>query len=68
MKPGDVVKLMQGAGTFSKMIRQGEYGIVVRVIPGDEIRRSKGFPCGQWFDVFTCGSVNQVRHDFMEIL
>jgi hypothetical protein len=64
VKAGDVVKISEAA--VIKTQRMGEYGIVIRLIPPVEARRSKGFPCGKWFDVFVCGIVYAIRNDCLE--
>ena len=41
----------------------GDYGVIIRLIPMKEISRTKGFPCGLWFEVLINSTVRQLRHD-----
>ena len=66
MKPGEVVKVIQGNGRRFHYV--GHYAIVIRPIPQEEIRLRKGFPCGKWFDIFVDGDLRQVKQDCLESL
>ena len=66
MKPGAVVRIVQGPGTNRTYV--GRYALVIRIIPQEEIRLRKGFPCGKWFEIFVSGDLKQVKQDCMEML
>ena len=66
VQPGDMVRVIHGEEIRQDPYVIGSYAIVIRLIPQEEIRLRKGFPCGRWFDIFVDGDLKQVRQDCLE--